>query len=168
MIDHLRGHLGLATACASTLTFVALLPGMPTAQADNKRLNDNVFSQIFAAHRMNNCATDPRLDGRLVDAARRHAQDAVADPTINADVGSDGSLPATRASDAGFLGKVTETVAINPALAISGTEVLNQWWQDPPSRAAMQDCSNTAVGIWSENSLARSVVVAVYGQPGTP
>jgi hypothetical protein len=29
----------------------------------------------------------------------------------------------------------------------------------------MQDCANTAIGVWSENSLSRSVVVAVYGQP---
>jgi hypothetical protein len=50
-------------------------------------------------------------------------------------------------------------------LAAAGMDVLNQWWYDPPSRATMQDCRNTAVGVWSENSLARSVVVAVYGQP---
>jgi hypothetical protein len=30
----------------------------------------------------------------------------------------------------------------------------------------MQDCSNTAIGVWSENSVDRSVVVAMYGQPG--
>jgi hypothetical protein len=29
----------------------------------------------------------------------------------------------------------------------------------------MQDCANTAIGVWSANSLSRSVVVAVYGQP---
>jgi hypothetical protein len=29
----------------------------------------------------------------------------------------------------------------------------------------MQDCSHTAIGVWSENSLDRSVVVAVYGTP---
>ncbi|MDT5053386.1 MAG: hypothetical protein QOF66_1752, partial [Mycobacterium sp.] len=27
------------------------------------------------------------------------------------------------------------------------------------------DCANTAIGVWSENSLDRSVVVAMYGQP---
>jgi hypothetical protein len=31
--------------------------------------------------------------------------------------------------------------------------------------AIMSDCANTAIGVWSENSLDRSVVVAVYGQP---
>ncbi len=66
------------------------------------------------------------------------------------------------------MGKVAETVAINPALSITGIEILNQWWWNPPLRAIMQDCSNTATGVWSANSLTRSVVVAVYGQPGTP
>jgi hypothetical protein len=29
----------------------------------------------------------------------------------------------------------------------------------------MANCANTAVGVWSENSFDRTVVVAVYGQP---
>jgi hypothetical protein len=29
----------------------------------------------------------------------------------------------------------------------------------------MSDCANTVIGVWSENSLDRSVVVAVFGQP---
>jgi len=161
------GAIATFAPCAAAASVVALTLGVGTAHADNKRLNDNVFSQIFVAQRQNGCPSEPRLDGRLVDAARRHAQDVVATPDLNGDQGSDGSTPASRAADAGFVGKVSETVAINPALAISGTEVLHQWWDDPFSRATMQDCSNTAIGVWSENSLARSVVVAVYGQPGT-
>lgn len=61
---------------------------------------------------------------------------------------------------------MAETIATNPALAISGIEILNQWWYDPRSRAIMQDCSNMAIGVWSENGLDRTVVVALYGQPG--
>lgn len=100
-----------------------------------------------------------------MEAARLHALDVLNNPNINGDIGSDGSTPQDRANGTGFVGTVSETVAINPALAISGIEILNQWWWDPPSRATMQDCANTAIGVWSENSLARSVVVAVYGQP---
>jgi len=29
----------------------------------------------------------------------------------------------------------------------------------------MANCANTQMGVWSANSLDRSVVVAVYGQP---
>ncbi|MDT5210888.1 MAG: hypothetical protein QOF67_3303 [Mycobacterium sp.] len=137
------------------------------AHADNTRLNDGVFSDIYTAQRRNNCTTEPRVNGRLVDAARRHAIDLLDHPDVNGDIGSDGSTPGERARDAGFAGEVAETIAVNPALAISGSEILNQWWRDPPSRATMQDCNNTAIGVWSVNSLARTIVVALYGQPST-
>jgi len=65
---------------------------------------------------------------------------------------------------AGFRGSVAETVAINPALAISGIEILQQWYYNPADFAIMQNCSYTTIGVWSENSLDRTVVVAVYGQ----
>jgi uncharacterized protein YkwD len=141
---------------------------MPSAHADNRRLNESVFVNIYTAQRQNGCTAEPRLDGRLVDAARRHALHVLNNRDVNGEIGSDGSTPQDRANATGFVGKVAETVAINPALAINGIETLNQWWYDPPSRAAMQDCANTAIGVWSENSLDRNVVVAVYGQPGAP
>ena len=60
---------------------------------------------------------------------------------------------------------MAETVAINPALAINNLDVINQWYYNPVYFAIMSDCANTAIGVWSGNSLNRSVVVAVYGQP---
>ena len=56
-------------------------------------------------------------------------------------------------------------MAINPALAISGIEIMNQWYYNPAYMAIMSDCTNTAIGVWSENSLDRTVLVAVYGRP---
>ena len=60
---------------------------------------------------------------------------------------------------------VAETVEINPALAINNLDVINQWYYEPASFAIMSDCANIAIGVWSANSLDRSVVVAVYGRP---
>lgn len=153
--------------CAATLSLIALagVVAAPMAHADNKRLNESVFANIFTAQAQNGCPGEPRLDGRLVEAARLHTVDVVNNRALGGDIGSDGSAPQDRANGTGFVGKVTETVAINPALAISGIEILNQWWYNPAYRAIMRDCSNTAIGVWSENSLDRSVVVAVYGQP---
>ena len=162
--DRLRD--GALLPLISIVVAVTICPGQ--AHADNKRLIDDVFSNIYTAQRKNGCTADPKLDGRLVDAARRHTVDVVDHHDINGDIGSDGSATQDRARDAGFVSKVSETIAINPALAISGLEILNQWWWDPAARAAMQDCSNTAIGVWSENRFDRSVVVAVYGQPGMP
>ena len=77
----------------------------------------------------------------------------------------DGSTPQSRAEAAGYRGTVQQTVAINPALAISGIEIIRQWYDNPVSLAIMQNCANTQMGVWSLNSLDRSVVVAVYGRP---
>jgi len=148
----------LVFACSLTATLTS-----GQAAADNRRLNQSLYSNIYTAQQRNGCTTEPKVDPRLVEAARRHTFDVRDHREVNGDIGSDGSTVADRAVAAGFTGPVAETVAINPALAISGVEILNQWWYDPASRAIMQDCSHNAVGVWSENSFDRSVVVAVYG-----
>jgi hypothetical protein len=158
---------------AGALLIAAMAGLAPTAHADNgntvvpnnARLNNSVYVNINTAQRQNGCFTDSLVDRRLTDAARRHTLDVLNHPDINGDIGSDGSNPQDRARDAGFNGKAAETVAIVPSIAINAVQVLGQWWWDPPSRALMQDCANTAIGVWSENSLNRSVLVAVYGQP---
>ncbi len=101
----------------------------------------------------------------LTQAAEWHANDVLNDRALDGDLGSDGSTPQSRAAAAGFTGKVTQTVAINPALAINNLDVINQWYYDPADFAIMSNCANTAIGVWSVNSLDRSVLVAVYGQP---
>jgi uncharacterized protein YkwD len=151
---------------AAAVLFVSALSSSPSAFADNKRLNESVFVNIYTAQQRNGCTTDPKIDPRLIEAARRHTLDARDHRDINGDIDSDSTTPQDRAVAAGFTGPVAETIAINPALAISGIEILNQWWYDPASRAMMQDCRNTAIGVWSENSLDCTVVVAVYGQAG--
>jgi uncharacterized protein YkwD len=152
------------TAILLTLTTAAVL-GAPVAQADNKRLNDGVVSNVYTIQHRAGCTNDVKVNPQLRLAAQWHANDVLNNPGIDGDIGSDGSSPQDRANAAGFRGKVAETVAINPALAISGLEVMRQWYYEPADFAIMSDCANTAIGVWSENSLARSVVVAVYGQP---
>lgn len=141
--------------------------GVPTAQADNKRLNDSVISGVYTVQHQAGCSNDVVMNNSLYLAAQWHADDMLANPNINDDIGSDGSTPQSRASAAGFRGKVAETVAINPALAISSLEVFNQWFGNPDYLAIMRDCNNTAMGVWSDNSLNRTVLVALYGQPET-
>jgi hypothetical protein len=89
----------------------------------------------------------------------------MANRALTGDIGTDGSSPQQRAEAAGFQGSVAQTVAIHPALAISGIELINLWYHNPAYRAIMADCVNTRIGVWSENSLDRTVVVAVYGRP---
>ena len=38
-------------------------------------------------------------------------------------------------------------------------------YYNPAYLAIMRNCANAEIGVWSENNLDRTVVVAVYGQP---
>jgi uncharacterized protein YkwD len=149
----------------SAIAVAAFAIGTPTAAADNKRLNDGVVANIYTIQHQHGCTNDVTISPQLQLAAQWHAVDVLNNRDLDADAGSDGSTPQTRAAAAGFTGAVAETVAINPALAISGIEIINQWYYRPDYMAIMSDCGYTKMGVWSENSLDRSVVVAVYGKP---
>ena len=140
----------------------------PAAHADNKRLNSAVVSAVYTFQHQAGCTNDVIRENALTLAAEWHAEDMVNNRNINNDTGSDGSSPQDRANAAGFHGKASETVAINPAIAISSFELVNQWYANPDDMAIIRDCANTAIGVWSDNSIDRTVVVAVYGQPDPP
>jgi uncharacterized protein YkwD len=144
----------------------AAVAGIPAANADNKRLNDGVVANVYTVQHQAGCTSDVKINPQLQLAAEWHANDVLNDRALDGDIGSDGSTVQDRANAAGFKGVVAETVAINPALAINNIDVINQWYYRPDYMAIMSNCANTRMGVWSVNSLDRSVVVAVYGQPG--
>ncbi|KLO44695.1 CAP domain-containing protein [Mycobacterium nebraskense] len=150
---------------AATLFAGSVLLAAPAAHADNKRLNSAVVSAVYTLQHQAGCTNDVVRDNALTLAAQWHADDMINNRNINDDIGSDGSTPQDRANAAGFHGKAAETVAINPAIAISSLELVNQWYYNPDDMAIIRDCANTAMGVWSDNSLDRTVVVAMYGQP---
>jgi uncharacterized protein YkwD len=157
-------------SCARPLPVAVILLGaigltVPAAQADNKRLNDAVVSDVYTIQHQAGCTNDVVTNNQLTLAAEWHADDMLNNRNINDDTGSDGSSPQDRANAAGFRGRVAETVAINPALSISNLELIKQWYYNPEYMTIMRDCANSAMGVWSENSLDRTVVVAMYGQP---
>jgi uncharacterized protein YkwD len=160
-----------STATALLITATALI--MPAAHADNdntlipnnSRLNKSVVSNVYTMQRRAGCTNSLNVSPQLQLAAQWHTDDVLNNRDLDGDTGSDGSTPQDRARNAGFTGTVAETVAINPALAISGIELINMWYYDPNDFAIMSDCANTLIGVWSENSLDRTVVVAVYGRP---
>jgi hypothetical protein len=142
-----------------------LVLAAPAAHADNSRLNNSVIANVYTIQHQAGCTTNIKKDPALTLAAEWHTNDVMNNRALDGDIGSDGSTAQSRAEAAGFRGKVFETVAINAALAINNLDVLNQWYYNPAYMAIMSDCANTAIGVWSANSLDRSVVVAVYGQP---
>lgn len=148
-------------------TVISALAGAPAAHADNTRLNNSVVTNVYTLQHQAGCANDVKINPQLRLAAEWHTNDVLNNHALDGDIGSDGSTPQSRAEAAGFKGEVGETVAINPALAINGIEILHQWYYNPAYYAIMADCAHTAIGVWSANSLDRSVVVAVYGAPAT-
>nr|MDT0525757.1 CAP domain-containing protein [Streptomyces sp. DSM 41633] len=120
---------------------------------------------VYTVQRQAGCANNITVDPRLLEAAHWHTLDVLNNRSLDGDTGSDGSTPQVRAANAGFRGRVAQTIAINPALAINNLDVINQWYNRPDYLAIMQDCGFTRIGVWSENSLDRSVLVAVYGSP---
>jgi len=140
--------------------------GMPTAEANNKRLNDGVVANVYTIQHQAGCTNDVTISPQLQLAAEWHANDVLNNRALDGDIGWDGSTAQDRANAAGFRGVVAETVAINPALAINNIDVINNWYFRPDYMAIMSNCANSKMGVWSVNSLDRSVVVAVYGQPG--
>ncbi|ORB86137.1 hypothetical protein B1987_22875 [Mycobacterium kansasii] len=143
----------------------AVLTATPSANADNKRLNDGVVANVYTVQHNAGCTNDVRINLQLQLAAQWHTVDVLNNRDLDGDLGSDGSTVQDRANAAGYRGSVAETVATNAALAISGIEVINQWYYNPAYLTIMQNCAYTQMGVWSENSLDRSVVVAVYGAP---
>jgi uncharacterized protein YkwD len=166
MIDP-SGRTATALAIVAALGSAAAL-AMPMAQADNKRLNDSVVANVYTVQHQAGCTNDIRINPPLQLAAQRHAEDVLNNRSLDGDIGSDGSNTQDRANAAGFHGTVYETVAINPALAISGIELIKQWYYNPADFTIMSNCANTAIGVWSTNSPDRTVVVAVYGHPDQP
>jgi uncharacterized protein YkwD len=155
----------------------SVLLGAPAAHADNDvntltpnnhRLNDGVVANVYTVQHQAGCTNDVKINPQLQLAAQWQTHDVLNNRDLDGDIGSDGSTPQARANAAGYKGRVAETVAINPALAISGIELINQWYYNPAYFAIMSNCANTQIGVWSENSLDRTVVVAVYGQPQVP
>jgi uncharacterized protein YkwD len=155
----------LAVTTAVTAAAVGSMVATPAAHADNRRLNDGVVANVYTVQHQAGCTNNLKINPQLRLAAQWQTTDVLNNRSLDGDIGSDGTTPQDRANTAGFHGRVAETVAINPALAISGVELINQWYYNPAYLAIMRDCGNTAIGVWSESSLDRTVVVAVYGQP---
>ena len=156
----------IVRALPAVALVAAAIAGMPDAHADNRRLNESVVVNVYTIQQHNHCGTEIKINPQLQLAAQWHTDDVLNNRTLDGDIGSDGSGVQARADAAGYKGVVAETVAINPALAINGIDIMNQWYYRPDYMAIMSNCANSKMGVWSVNSLDRSVVVAVYGQPG--
>ena len=82
------------------------IAGMPTAAADNKRLNDGVVANVYTVQHQHGCGNDVKINPQLQLAAEWHTNDVLNNRALDGDIGSDGSTPQARADAAGFKGVV--------------------------------------------------------------
>lgn len=161
----IRSKVNRGLTVVTVAVCATAVSAVPTAAADNNRLNYSVMSNVYTVKRQAGCTGELSPQPQLRLAAQQHADDLLSNHELDGELGSDGSDPQRRAARVGYRGVVGETVAINPALAISGIELINQWFDNAADLATMRDCRFTQIGVWSVNSLDRTVVVAVYGEP---
>lgn len=149
---------------AWTLAIPCAVIGAPVARADNLRLNNGIVTNVDTIKQQAGCTTGLRINPQLQFAAQRHTEDVLNHRDLDGDIGSDGSTVQDRARGAGYNGPVAETVAINRSLALNDLDIMGNWYHRPDYFAIMSNCVNTQIGVWSDNSFDRSVLVAVYGQ----
>lgn len=163
--------LGIRLMAVMTSTMLATVTA-PVANADNFRMNNGVVAHIYALQQLSGCPQELQVNPQLRQAAQWHTLDMLNDRSLDGDTGSDSSTPQDRATAAGYHGQVAETVSINPAsvansaLAANSIGIIKQWQSNPAYLAIMTNCANTQIGVWSENSLDRMIIVAVYGAGG--
>ncbi len=154
MITRIRSWLRLSARALPVAVILSTTSALaaPHAHADNKRLNSAVVSAVYTFQHQAGCTNDVIRDNALTLAAQWHADDMINNRNINDDIGSDGTSPQDRANAAGFHGKAAETVAINPAVAISGTPTPTTWRSSATAPTPTSGCGRTTAWIaplWS-------------------
>jgi uncharacterized protein YkwD len=95
-------------------------------------------------------------DPRLTAAAQRHANDMLRNG-LNGHIGSDGSSPQVRITDAGYRSRYSgEIVYWGTGSAASTNTALDMWMQSPPHRGIILNCAYTAGGFataWDGNKM---------------
>jgi hypothetical protein len=101
-------------------------------------------------------------DPRLTSAAQRHADDMLRNG-VNGHIGSDGSSPQVRITDAGYRTPYSgEVVFWGTGSAANASEALDLWMQSPPHRAIILNCAYTAAGFATASDGNKMTIVGDF------
>lgn len=104
-------------------------------------------------------------DPRLTAAAQRHANDMLTSG-LNGHIGSDGSSPQARMTDAGVRTRYTgEIVYWGTGFAATPSVALDSWMQSPPHRAIILNCAYTAAGFATARNGDKMTAVGDFASP---
>ncbi|GLE50655.1 hypothetical protein ATCCBAA256_02430 [Mycobacterium montefiorense] len=101
-------------------------------------------------------------DPRLTEAAQRHADDMLRNG-VNGHIGSDGSSPQVRITDAGYRTPYSgEVVFWGTGSAANPGEALDLWMQSPPHRAIILNCAYSAAGFATASDGNKMTIVGDF------
>ena len=105
-------------------------------------------------------------DPRLTASAQRHANDML-NNGVNGHIGSDGSSPQARITDAGYTGAgyTGEIVYWGTGSNASPSVALDLWMESPPHRAIILNCAYTAAGFATASDGNKMTVVGDFAGP---
>lgn len=135
----------------------ALITALGTVAGFAARADDSGTAVYNGVSRLRQTCGALGDDPRLTVAAQRHADDMLKNG-VRGHIGSDGSSPQARITDAGYAraGHTGEIVYWGTGSAATPSVALDQWMDSPPHRAIILNCAFTAAGFataWDGNKM---------------
>lgn len=137
------------------------------AVADFAARADDLGSAVYSGvSQLRQTCGETGDDPRLAAAAQRHADDMLK-TGVNGHIGSDGSSPQARITDAGYV-----TTSYTGEIVYWGTGsdatpgvALDLWMQSPAHRAIILNCAFTAIGFATASDGDKMTVVGDFASP---
>lgn len=138
---------------------------LDTAAGLAARADDSANAVYSGVSRLRQTCGVIRDDPRLTAAAQRHANDMLTNG-LNGHIGSDGSSPQARITDAGYrTGYTGEIVYWGTGSAATPNVALDMWMQSPAHRAIILNCAYTAAGFATAGDGNKMTVVGDFAGP---
>jgi uncharacterized protein YkwD len=150
----------------AVFSICAAFTALDTVADSAARADDSSTAMYSGINRLRQACGPIRDDPRLTAAAQRHADDMLRNG-LNGHVGSDGSSPQVRITDAGYTraSYTGEIVFWGTGSAGSPSVALDMWMQSPPHRAIILNCAYTTVGFATARDGNKMTAVGDFASP---
>jgi uncharacterized protein YkwD len=150
----------------AVFSICAAFTALDTVADSAARADDSSTAMYSGINRLRQACGPIGDDPRLTAAAQRHADDMLRNG-LNGHVGSDGSSPQVRITDAGYTraSYTGELVFWGTGSAGSPSVALDMWMQSPPHRAIILNCAYTTVGFATARDGNKMTAVGDFASP---
>jgi len=143
----------------------ALFVAAPSTADFAARADDSGSAVYSGVNRLRAACGPIGDDPRLTEAAQRHANDMLRNG-VNGHIGSDGSSPQARITQAGYRSHYSgEVVFWGTGSAANPSQALDSWMQSPPHRGIILNCAYTAAGFATASDGNKMTVVGDFAAP---